>query len=554
MNVSNQMPQVLSPLYDLTIDDAFDPLALLRHNVAEPVCTPLVAGTDASIVADDGTSLDVDDITHMVAACLGDGVDPAAEATAKDLLGRTCIGYNASTNTTIDQMFVAMAATRARLPEPSPLVIYNEFDDVIGASREWLQGRIDNDALVGHIGYYARADTLAFAFKSQASFDGFKAFANAEVGSIAAGLPPETTRTWRSFDNDVKLDSLTESMWLRKSDTEGNEPYSFPRLLISLMMTYAKAHADEVVCIPFSAQRLYVPESLVLMNIDAHAHVRNAGAIAREWSLIRDSITDDVRVMTQGQIQSLTAARRAMQRARAQAVTAADAKNMAATRSVDIKFRRRPPTHVDLAHTVTKLMKRMAFVNHSENVYKATKMSYARPSRRDPDDFNRQGKVVSTRYLPDIHLYVDTSGSIDESQYHDAVMAMIQLVRKMDVSLYFNSFSHVMSTTTFLPTRGRSAAQVWNQLQHVHKVGGGTNFSQIWEYVLASKKRRRELSIIITDFEWSPPVQWANHPRNVYYVPISTAVDDWPEMVRSMQTFVNAMRHIDPSIRNKILT
>ena len=193
----------------------------------------------------------------------------------------------------------------------------------------------------------------------------------------------------------------------------------------------------------------------------------------------------------------------------------------------------------------------MANVNHSSNIYKQTKMSFARPNRRDPDDFNRQGKIISTKYMPDIHLYVDTSGSISEDQYQDAVMSIIQLVRKLDVSLYFNSFSHVMSTATFLPTRGRSAAQVWNQLQHVPKVTGWTDYAQIWEYVDASKKRKQELSLVITDFEYSPPNTWRKHPKNLYYLPIST--NHWDYIVTEAQRFVNAMQHIDPNIRKHVL-
>jgi hypothetical protein len=305
----------------------------------------------------------------------------------------------------------------------------------------------------------------------------------------------------------MNLDGLTESMWLRKDINDGCDDYAFARMFIAYIMKYAKNNPTQCVCLPFSANHLFMPESVVFVNIDAHSHA-TPQEITQEWDMIRDSIQDDLRIIRPGQIQKLTAVRKAMAKTNAQAVAAGAAKKHDAERMANVRFRKKPPTRVDIARVVSRVMAKMANVNHSSNIYKQMKMSFARPNRRDPDDFNRQGKIVSTKYMPDIHLYVDTSGSISEDQYQDAVMSIIQLVRKLDVSLYFNSFSHVMSTATFLPTRGRSAAQVWNQLQHVPKVTGWTDYAQIWEYVEASKKRRQELSIVITDFEYSPPNGW----------------------------------------------
>jgi uncharacterized protein with von Willebrand factor type A (vWA) domain len=158
---------------------------------------------------------------------------------------------------------------------------------------------------------------------------------------------------------------------------------------------------------------------------------------------------------------------------------------------------------------------------------------------------------VSTRYRPDIHIYVDTSGSISEAQYQDAVKACIVLARKLNLNLYFNSFSHVMTTAVMLPTKGRSAKQIWRQVQKVPKVTGGTDYEQIWRYVQASKKRRRELSLVITDFEYCPPTHHVNHPKNLYYLPISHV--NWDMLVVEAARFNSSMGHIFPEIRSHIL-
>ncbi|MBD5584452.1 MAG: VWA domain-containing protein, partial [Clostridia bacterium] len=152
---------------------------------------------------------------------------------------------------------------------------------------------------------------------------------------------------------------------------------------------------------------------------------------------------------------------------------------------------------------------------------------------------------------PDIHLYIDTSGSVSEEDYQMAVKACIRMARKLGVNMYFNSFSHILSQCTKLSLAGKTPQQIYAAFQKVPKVTGGTEYSQVWNYINASKKRSRELSLMITDFEYTAPSYVIKHPENLYYLPHSTV--DWSRILREADDFVKSCEHNDPAIRSHLL-
>jgi hypothetical protein len=131
------------------------------------------------------------------------------------------------------------------------------------------------------------------------------------------------------------------------------------------------------------------------------------------------------------------------------------------------------------------------------------------------------------------------------------VKACIALAQKLNINMYFNSFSHVMSTTTKLHIRDRSKRDVYREFERVPKVSGGTDYEQIWRYINASERRKREFSLIISDFEWSPSSRPVEHPKNLYYMPCLNM--DWDDMCRCAENFGKSMVRIEPGIRRRIL-
>ena len=215
------------------------------------------------------------------------------------------------------------------------------------------------------------------------------------------------------------------------------------------------------------------------------------------------------------------------------------------------KFPNVRPANMDIYKAVVKILKKQKFVNQSHNVYKKKHTTFQKANRRHPNDFNKPGVSQQNVYKPDIHIYADTSGSISEENYADCVRLLIKLAKKLNVDLYFNSFSHVISSATKLKIKDRTAAQIYNQIQKIDKVSGGTDFNQVWTYINDSNKRKEEISIMITDFEYPVPNKNLKHPKNLYYVPISKL--DWQIMKGNMEYFAKSMSHIDPLINFKII-
>ena len=132
-------------------------------------------------------------------------------------------------------------------------------------------------------------------------------------------------------------------------------------------------------------------------------------------------------------------------------------------------------------------------------------------------------------------------------------MSCIKLSSKMGINFYINSFSHTMSTSTKLTIAGRSPKQIYKAFTTIPKVSGGTDYEQIWHYINRSAKLRKEVSIVITDYEWTAPNHYVKHPANLFYAPISANAYSWRTITNNAERFMKSMLSLDPQIRKKIL-
>lgn len=549
MKVTNQKPTVLSPVYNDTISAAFDPIELLKSVIATPLFNPMVAGTKVSIKGNNNTITE-DDITQQMLNCCGNAVNVTAETFMKELFHETLINFNKNTNIGMNEAFVVQSGTAANLPEPNDKIIYTPAQDVIPVSRQFLGGQCDYDMFFASLAYYARPDTLGFYFANDVAFDGFKTWLSGQMTMLGNVLPPQTNQLMNDFQSLVLTD-LTESLQLRNDDTDNNDPYSFARTLVSQLMLYTNVVSSaEFGVLPFTVSELLCPKTIVLVNVERHSKA-TAREISEEWKLINNSIQNKPQMISMNKLNKLTASQRNLQKIASAAVAAANNAGGGVGKSANMRFSKTRPTTMDMMKLVKRIMDKMTYVNKSMNVYKQVKSSFARPNRRDPDDFNKQGKMVSTKYKPDIHLYIDTSGSISERDYEDAVKACIAMAKKMNINLYFNSFSHYLSQTTRLHLENKSKAQIYKEFQKVPKVDGGTDYENIWHFINRSKKRTREISIVITDFEYYAPNRYIKHPKNLYYIPCSTL--NYDNIKYWAERFAKTMVHNDPNIRKHLL-
>ena len=557
ITVTNQKPAVLDALHTISCTGDYDPMPAIQKVLVDPLLEPLNPSAPASIV--DGSGHDITgDVLDIVMRCLGETMDPAAEKNAKALLGQTMVSYDQGTPLPVGELFAVQAGQQNKWPAPSARVLYSAQNDVIPAAKGLLAGSADESAFFASVAYTYHPNTLGFWFQSSAAFDGFKIWLNQQVQTMAGAnaMPADTLRLLNDFAN-LSLKGLTESLLLRKDDSDGNDEFSFGRLVIRMLMTYVDqqrkaastgAAALDTGIMPFTVGELFCPRSLVLVNVEAHARA-TAAKVTGEWNLINQSLASPVKVVSNAALSKLTSLPRAA--ARAAAMGARQQPGQPGSRSAQVKFRKAPPTKLDLFKDITRVLKRMGKVNKSQNVYRTTKTTFLKANRRNPDDFNKPGRITSVQYMPDLHVFIDTSGSISEENYQEAVLMLIRIAKKLNVNLYFNSFSHMLSQETLLKVENKSTRQIWQEFRKVPKVTGGTEFKQVWDYINASPVRKRRLSLMITDFEWSPPSRREEHPPNLYYAPCSAM--DWKYMVRSAEAYANGMQHIDPSIRQKLL-
>ncbi|MFC4048363.1 hypothetical protein ACFOY4_01595 [Actinomadura syzygii] len=553
ITVTNQKPAVLDAVHTITCKGDYDPLPAIESAIVDPLRTPLNPGAPVAMADAQGNDI-TGDIGALLMHCLGATADPAAEQTMKELLGQTLVDFDQATPLPVGELFAVQAGRRYKMPAPGPSVIYTARDDVIPAAKSLLSGSGDGEAFFASLAYTYHPNTLGFWFQSNAAFDDFKQWLGRQTQAMSSALPPDTTKLLGDFAN-LSLTGLTESLLLRQDDTQGNQEFSFARLVIHMLMTYVQqqraarqASTDVVGVLPFTVGELFCPRSLVLVNAEAHARA-SASKVTKEWKLLNRSLTSPIKVVSHRNLTKLTTLQRAT--ARAQAIAAKQQPGRPGSRSAQVKFRRQPPSKINLFGAITRVLRRMGKVNRSQNVFRKSKTTFLKTNRRDPDDYNKPGRITSVEYMPDLHVYVDTSGSISEANYQEAVLMLIRIAKRLNVNLYFNSFSHILSQETLLRVENKSVTQIWKEFRKVPKVTGGTEYKQIWDYIGASPSRKRRLSLVITDFEWSPPSTREEHPPNIYYAPCSAM--DWNDMVSNAKEFAQRMKHIDPAIHQRLL-
>lgn len=558
ISVTNQKPAVLDAVHTIPCTGDYDPLTAVQTQIVDPLLQPLSPHAPVSIL--DGRGNDMSgDIFTLVMSCLADQINPGSETVVKELLWQTLVNFDTASTLPVGELFATQAGHRNKMPAPSPRVIYNPQDDIIPAAKGMLAGSVDDSQFFAAISYTYHPNTLGFWFQTSTAFDDFKVWLSQQTSLLSHVLPGDTTKLLGDFAK-LSLKGLTESLLLRKDDGDNNEEYSFARMIVYMLMSYVEQQRSqaagnglvpgqiEVGAMPFALGELFCPRSIVLVNVEAHARSTPA-QIAAEWALINQSLSSPVKIVSHKALSKLTALPRAAQRAAM--MGAAQQRGMPGSRSAQVVFRKQPPSKIDLFKDITRVLKRMGKVNKSQNVFRTTKTTFLKANRRDPDDYNKPGRITSTRYMPDIHVYIDTSGSISEANYQEAVMMLIKIAKKLNVNLYFNTFSHILSQETLLRVENKSLMEIWKEFRKVPKVTGGTAFKQVWDYINASPKRKRRLSVMITDFEWNPPSTREEHPPNLYYAPCSAM--DWDYMVDNAKAYADSMKHIDPSLRQKLL-
>ena len=545
---TNQKPTELTSLYAGSVMNAFDPYSIVKDEVVKSLFQPLIPGQQA-IIEENGAPLTQDEITQLLFNCSSDAVIPQYEDRMKEIFQQTLMYYAKDLN--VQNVYAVQAGLKEHMPLPTSRCKYLPTD-IIDAAKQLMGGQVSRDAFFATVAFYTRVDTFGYYFVNDTAWTEFQNWMINEVNLLGNVIPPDTAKLCQDLQN-IRLNQLTQSFVLRDDDSQNNDPYSFARIFPFYLMMYEKLNLQNgkphyiAGHLPFSFAENFCPRSIVIMNVEKHAHAHPAD-IQNEWNIVQKALQMRPKVLGNNKIQSLTSVARM---ATKMAASGAMRSSSMMAKSAQIRFRKTPLTITDLHSYIKKIYKNAAFVQTSENATKCYKMTYNRPSRRDPDNPDRMGKTSGFKYKPDLHVYLDCSGSISERQYQDAIKACIKLAKKMNVNFYFNSFSHIMSQTTKLQLKDRSVAEIYKEFRKIPKVGGGTDYEQIWHYINKNQKFSKEVSIVISDFEYTAPNHYVKHPRFLYYAPISTGY--WNQMCDSAKEFAKSMLSICPSIRKHIL-
>ncbi len=548
VRVYNQKPNKLNPVYIPSFKGDFD-LEKYMTDVFQPTLRmPMVPNNPVDIQINNSSKTDTDINKLMLRCCTGT-VDSDAEETCRSLFGQTLQYYNPQTKLLLKDLFAVASGTEACLDEPDPVTIYTPATDIIPAANGFLAGTTTYEEFFATFAYYCRFEAFGVFFVNDTAFNDFKTWFQSQVNIIQSKLSRDCLALIADFMS-LTLSDLTESFRIRHTETENLDEYCFARILITELMIYF-GNTSMAGIMPFDFENLFCPKNIVFINVERFAHASPA-AIANEIKDINQSIdiTKNIPMISNAKLQQLAPVSRQLRKSQAMAIQAA-MNNSPASRASRTAFKKRIMTNKEYLVSITKILGKMKTGKMTQNIYKCVKSSFAKPNRRNPDDYNLQGKIVSTKYRPDIHLYLDTSGSISEENYEASVKLAIQLAKKLNVNLYFNTFSHVMSQTTLLKCAGKSLKQIYTEFQKTPKVTGGTDFEQIWRFINMSKKREAELSIMITDFEWSARSAFIKHPKNLYYMPCANI--NWQSICSSAQHFIKSCEHNDPNIRAHIL-
>ena len=547
ITVNNIKPTVLSSRFMGSISGTFDPYNEVRNNIVKPLFNPLVPGKYS--IEDNGNPLSEDDITQSLFSCSDDRVNVSEEQKMKQIFEKTLISYDNSL--TVREIYAVQSGVAHKMPLPSQRVIYVETD-VSDTAKELLCGQISAEEWFVTLAFYARISAFGFYFANETAWNDFKQYFATETAKLSALLSADTVKLCNDLKS-IRLNCLTQSFVLRNTGQENNEPYSFARLFQYYLMQYAENirlnNLPEYTAghLPFSFSENICPTVAIIVNVEKHAHA-NPSQIKDEWNTIAASLTIRPKIMSLNKLTHLTAVTRNVKKMSA---LSNGAQTGTLGQAARMRFRKSRITPMNLFKYISRIYKHTAFVQRSENALKSYKMTYQKPSRRDPDNPDKQGKTICVRYKPDLHIYLDCSGSISEQNYQDAIKSCINLAKRMNINLYFNSFSHFMSQTRKLNTKGKSIPEIYKEFQKIPKVSGGTDYEQIWHYINRSHKLRNEMSIIITDFEYSAPNRYCEHPKHLYYAPVS--VRDWQGLTRCAESFAKSALSICPDIRKHIM-
>lgn len=552
LKVIGQTPARMEPLYQIPLQGNYAVEDIIDQTVTPALKNP----TDPAVPVEiqfNGQPVPDDALNGLLLSCLNEKVNVSSEEIVKELFEKTLIAYQADTFMLVRNVFLLQAIITSGLPIPDDDVFYTPAKDIIPAFQLFAQGKASYDRIFAALGGYCQFEALGFSFRNTQAWADFKLFLTTQTQNMQ--LDAKTSALISNLAT-LPLKNAFESIRIRNEYTDNMEDNSFARILISVLMDFCKQNPDKAGCMPFDMTELICPKVVLFINEGAVAQ-STSNQIASAVKDINDGIAFTRRLkptqLTDDQIMNLTTITKG-QRINNKLANEISADHDAMARLAHTKFSSERPDMTRYVRMLMLLNNHMTTQNRTNNIYKSSKNSFNRANRREPDNPNKMGKLVSHNYRPDIHAYVDTSGSISMDDFKSEIMLLVVFAKKMNVNIYITFFAgrNCMTKDKLVICKDKSISEIYRTIMKMEKVSGGTDFEQVWHHINNSKKRQRELSFMITDFEWSAASYYVAHPKNLYYLPVSGNFD-WDEITQNASYFMESVKHNDRCIRKHIL-
>ena len=450
---------------------------------------------------------------------------------------------------------------KQKLPLPSANIKYTYDEDIQRQAKAYLTSPTDdnlqelNNGLIGTLIERPINDSWNFVLiKNKQEYDQIKDTIDQLINQ--SQVDPDTQKKATDIQSIQLDDHTTFNSWVTGQDNDANQ--------INRFITKALIQ-NQTDWLPLNLHALIQPLGFsfinleTLINSDQHSYNTELNQIANVTNkLVNFKLTTFKKVATAKSINQ------SMQKPKQHQKQYTKTANMIAQRK-QAGFQKTMPSFKQQLNRLVQIVNSQTSQIMSDNSYKQTRTTFMRPNRRYPDDPNLRGSIQTTHYHPDLHIYLDTSGSIEESQYRSAVTMLIMITQKLKTNLYFTSFSHEILPPVKLITKNVSPAIVYSEIKRIPKASGGTEYENVWNMIDTIGRQSHvnaqapRLNFVITDFEYDLRSSWTprlNQPstNKTFYLPMAADQYDYDACRQFGLEFANELiDHGDLNIKSRIL-
>lgn len=481
--------------------------------------------------------------------------------TAKNLISAYMDNYSPVSWLKADNFLIDRLYQKYELPEASDEIIYTIPCDIVGPVNDYLNNNIQAEQCITSISAYLNITAPIVMFKSRKSFKEFQEYVGRRIAMMP--LKPETRRLLRQFTG-LKPDSGFRCVKLRSTQYTRLAENTFARILTNLLEEYSADSItiarDECVMVGASLRSRIVPLAIVFACAE-NIGIEDSETLNKDITEIKGFLdwldepkgnaplnnNIDAEDQPFDMLETNESERQKEERIRD---TIDNIMNNQSGSGHGDPTRRVDPNSVKaltkrLKNKIKKIIRSTGA--KTMNGRKTVIKTYMRESRRNPMDSDLMGQRYKTTYTKDLHLYIDVSGSINLSMIEFALNAAADIATELKLNLFVTPFDSELYDKQTIVILGSvmSKRSALKKLKQLPISGGGTEFDNVYRFIESSKKRKNEISIMITDYCDCPRLP---SPKTLYYMGCKgTSPQTIENFIRHMKT------HSNQNIRSKII-